>query len=43
MMTFRYEVKFEEGQECGGSYLKLLSAGAEKDLSSFQVIIGQHN
>uniref|UniRef100_A0A1I7X8R0 Calreticulin family protein n=1 Tax=Heterorhabditis bacteriophora TaxID=37862 RepID=A0A1I7X8R0_HETBA len=32
----RYEVKYEEGQECGGGYLKLLSQGAEKDLSSVQ-------
>ncbi|CAO4370452.1 unnamed protein product [Caenorhabditis nigoni] len=32
----QYDVKFEEGQECGGGYLKLLSEGAEKDLASFQ-------
>lgn len=34
---FRYEVRYEEGQECGGGYLKLLSAGAEKNLASVQV------
>ncbi|CAL2036886.1 unnamed protein product [Caenorhabditis brenneri] len=32
----QYDVKFEEGQECGGGYLKLLSEGAEKDLANFQ-------
>lgn len=26
---FRYEVKYQEGQECGGGYLKLLSSGAD--------------
>lgn len=34
---FRYEVQFEEGQECGGGYIKLLSEGAEKNLEDFQV------
>jgi calnexin len=29
-------VKYEEGQECGGGYMKLLSKGAEKDISSFK-------
>lgn len=32
----QYDIKFEEGQECGGGYLKLLSEGAEKDLANFQ-------
>ncbi|CAI2348102.1 unnamed protein product [Caenorhabditis sp. 36 PRJEB53466] len=32
----QYDVKFQEGQECGGGYLKLLSEGAEKDLANFQ-------
>uniref|UniRef100_A0A9J2NZP7 Calnexin n=1 Tax=Ascaris lumbricoides TaxID=6252 RepID=A0A9J2NZP7_ASCLU len=31
----QYEVKYEEGQECGGGYIKLLSTGAEKKLSEF--------
>ncbi|VDM71445.1 unnamed protein product, partial [Strongylus vulgaris] len=33
---FRYEVRYEEGQECGGGYLKLLSKGAEKSLTAVQ-------
>ncbi|KHJ79861.1 calreticulin family protein, partial [Oesophagostomum dentatum] len=32
----RYEVRYEEGQECGGGYLKLLSEGAEKSLTAVQ-------
>lgn len=32
---FRYEVKYEEGQECGGGYVKLLSSGAEKNIQLF--------
>lgn len=35
LLTLRYEVKYEEGQECGGGYLKLLSEGAEKDIQKF--------
>ncbi|KAE9555828.1 hypothetical protein FO519_000913 [Halicephalobus sp. NKZ332] len=31
----QYEVKYEEGQECGGGYLKLLSSGIEKQISGF--------
>lgn len=31
---FRYEVKFQEGQECGGGYMKLLSKTKELDLVS---------
>uniref|UniRef100_A0A915AGM8 Calnexin n=1 Tax=Parascaris univalens TaxID=6257 RepID=A0A915AGM8_PARUN len=30
-----YEVKYEDGQECGGGYIKLLSAGAEEKLNEF--------
>jgi calnexin len=29
-------VKYQNGQECGGGYMKLLSKGAEKDLKNFQ-------
>ena len=28
-------MKYEEGQECGGVYLKMLSEGAEKDIQKF--------
>uniref|UniRef100_A0A1I7STR1 Calnexin n=1 Tax=Bursaphelenchus xylophilus TaxID=6326 RepID=A0A1I7STR1_BURXY len=35
VIVIQYEVKYEEGQECGGGYVKLLSEGAEKDISSF--------
>ncbi|CAD6187704.1 unnamed protein product [Caenorhabditis auriculariae] len=35
-LIVQYDVKYEEGQECGGGYLKLLAEGAEKDLASFQ-------
>ncbi|KIH65401.1 calreticulin family protein [Ancylostoma duodenale] len=35
-LVVQYEVRYEEGQECGGGYLKLLSAGAEKNLASVQ-------
>uniref|UniRef100_A0AC34QHH9 Calnexin n=1 Tax=Panagrolaimus sp. JU765 TaxID=591449 RepID=A0AC34QHH9_9BILA len=34
-LVVQYEVKYEEGQECGGGYVKLLSAGIEKKISSF--------
>uniref|UniRef100_A0A0N5CA75 Calnexin n=1 Tax=Strongyloides papillosus TaxID=174720 RepID=A0A0N5CA75_STREA len=34
-LVIQYEVLYEEGQECGGGYLKLLVKGAEKDLSLF--------
>ncbi|KPU72908.1 uncharacterized protein Dana_GF22893, isoform C [Drosophila ananassae] len=30
-LVVQYEVTLQEGQECGGSYLKLLSAGKETD------------
>ncbi|CAI5446671.1 unnamed protein product [Caenorhabditis angaria] len=35
-LVVQYDVKYEEGQECGGGYLKLLSEGAEKNLADFQ-------
>jgi calnexin len=31
----QYEVTLQEGQECGGSYIKLLSTGIENDLKNF--------
>jgi len=31
----RYEVKFQNGQECGGAYLKLLTAADNLDLVSY--------
>lgn len=31
----RYEVRFQNGQECGGAYLKLLSQVPNTDLRSF--------
>ncbi|KHN84996.1 Calnexin [Toxocara canis] len=34
-LVAQYEVKYEEGQECGGGYIKLLTVGAEKKLSEF--------
>jgi calnexin len=34
-LIVQYEVKYEEGQECGGGYIKLLSAGAEQKISTF--------
>lgn len=34
-LVIQYEVKYEDGQECGGGYMKLLSSGAEKDIRSF--------
>jgi calnexin len=35
-LVVQYEVTLQNGQECGGSYIKLLSAGKEtKDLSQF--------
>uniref|UniRef100_A0A0N4UL59 Calreticulin family protein n=1 Tax=Dracunculus medinensis TaxID=318479 RepID=A0A0N4UL59_DRAME len=30
-----YEVKYEDGQECGGGYIKLLTIGAEHKLAEF--------
>ncbi|VDO40620.1 unnamed protein product [Haemonchus placei] len=36
-LVVQYEVRYEEGQECGGGYLKLLSVGAEKNLAAVQV------
>jgi calnexin len=36
-LVVQYEVALQDGQECGGSYLKLLSTGkATSDLSQFQ-------
>ncbi|KAJ1348507.1 calnexin Cnx1 [Parelaphostrongylus tenuis] len=35
-LVVQFEVRYEEGQECGGGYLKLLSEGAEKNLANFQ-------
>lgn len=35
-LIVQYEVRYEEGQECGGGYVKLLSEGAEKNLDNFQ-------
>lgn len=35
VLVVQYEVKYEEGQECGGGYLKLLSEGAEKNIQGF--------
>ncbi|CAJ0942465.1 unnamed protein product, partial [Mesorhabditis belari] len=35
-LVLQYEAQFEEGQECGGGYLKLLSQGSEKSLENFQ-------
>ncbi|PIO76432.1 calreticulin family protein [Teladorsagia circumcincta] len=35
-LVVQYEVRYEEGQECGGGYLKLLSVGAEKNLAAVQ-------
>ncbi|KAK0417491.1 hypothetical protein QR680_013042 [Steinernema hermaphroditum] len=34
-LVVQYEVKYQEGQECGGGYLKLLSVGAEKTIGNF--------
>ena len=34
-LIVQYEVKYEEGQECGGGYIKLLSSGAEHKISNF--------
>lgn len=31
----QYEVKFQEGQECGGAYIKLLTKTSELDLNKF--------
>jgi len=33
-LTSRYEVKFQNGQECGGAYIKLLSHEDKLDLVS---------
>lgn len=36
-LVIQYEVNFQEGQECGGAYLKLLSEGADTaQLNSFR-------
>ena len=35
----RYEVKFQNGQECGGAYLKLLMADDNLDLVSIDIIM----
>ncbi len=34
-MCCRYEVKFENGQECGGAYVKLLTKSTQGDLHQF--------
>ncbi|KAL3086120.1 hypothetical protein niasHS_009690 [Heterodera schachtii] len=34
-LVVQYEVKYEQGQECGGGYLKLLRDDASKDLKQF--------
>ncbi|KAF8359219.1 cnx-1 [Pristionchus pacificus] len=34
-LVMQYEVRYEEGQNCGGGYVKLLSEGAEKALEEF--------
>ncbi|VDN39267.1 unnamed protein product [Gongylonema pulchrum] len=34
-LVVQYEVKYEDGQECGGGYVKLLTEGAEKKLDEF--------
>lgn len=34
-LIVQYEVKYEDGQECGGGYMKLLTVGAEKNLKEF--------
>lgn len=33
--VYRYEVKFENGQECGGAYVKLLTKDTQGDLHQF--------
>ena len=32
MFTFRYEVNFQDGIDCGGAYIKLLSDEDDLDL-----------
>ncbi len=32
--TFRYEVKFQSGQECGGAYIKLITEESKPALVS---------
>ncbi|KAL3314038.1 hypothetical protein Ciccas_007351 [Cichlidogyrus casuarinus] len=34
-VVIQYEVKFQNGHDCGGAYVKLLSKHAEQDLSKF--------
>uniref|UniRef100_A0A183B3Z8 Calnexin n=1 Tax=Echinostoma caproni TaxID=27848 RepID=A0A183B3Z8_9TREM len=34
-LVIQYEVKFENGMECGGAYIKLLSANTDLDLLNF--------
>ncbi|VDD87841.1 unnamed protein product, partial [Enterobius vermicularis] len=34
-LIVQYEVKYEDGQECGGGYLKLLTVGAENNIKEF--------
>uniref|UniRef100_A0A7E4VF71 Calnexin n=1 Tax=Panagrellus redivivus TaxID=6233 RepID=A0A7E4VF71_PANRE len=34
-LILQYEVKYEEGQECGGGYLKLISASAKNQIKTF--------
>lgn len=35
----RYEVKFQNGQECGGAYMKLLTADDGLDLVSLDLLV----
>ena len=35
MLLFRYDVRFQEGMECGGAYIKLLSEADSLDLKEF--------
>ncbi|KAI6187905.1 Calreticulin family protein [Aphelenchoides besseyi] len=44
-LVVQYEVKYEEGQECGGGYIKLLNEGAEKiqsfaDKTEYSIMFG---
>ena len=33
--SFRYDVRFQEGMECGGAYIKLISEGGIQHLTEF--------
>jgi len=41
--TFRYEVKYTNGMDCGGSYMKLLSDLPGLDLVSSSLVFAQFN